>query len=146
MRVIPCPTIATEIALGAGLPMGRAVSPSRKLDYLFNRLLRMSRHRRLAADARPRYTCFPCWSRATRRCCDIERTKGCDSGFGWRDRCRTLWAAIRQDREPGCCSRKKVCTMSAPCGVSIIVVNYNNAEFLGRRSIAPWVRPIHIAK
>ena len=59
MRVIPCPTIATEIALGAGLPMGRAVSPSRKLDYLFNRLIRMSRHRRLAADARPRYTSFP---------------------------------------------------------------------------------------
>ena len=29
-----------------------------------------------------------------------------------------------------CSSRKKVGTMSEPWGVSIIVVNYNNAEFL----------------
>jgi hypothetical protein len=51
MLVITCPTTATEIALGAVPPMGQVVSPSRKLDYIFNRVLRMSRHRRLATDA-----------------------------------------------------------------------------------------------
>ena len=50
MLAITCPTIFTEIALGAGLPMGQVVSPSRKLDYIFNRVPRMSLHRRLAAD------------------------------------------------------------------------------------------------
>ena len=50
MLVITCPTIATEIVLGAVPPMAQVVSPSRKLDYIFNRVPRMSLHRRLAAD------------------------------------------------------------------------------------------------
>jgi hypothetical protein len=130
MLVITCPTTATEIALGAVPPMGQVVSPSRKLDYIFNRVLRMSGHRRLASDAAAELYMLPMPEPRDASLLPHRAHEGCDTGFGWRDRCRTPWTAIRQDREPGYCSRKKVGTMSEPRGVSIIVVNYNNAEFL----------------
>src|SRR5262249_597532 len=79
---------------------------------------------------RPRYTCFPCRGRATRRCCDIERTKDVTLVLVAEVADEPPGTAIRQDREPGYCSRKKVGTMSELWGVSIIVVNYNNGEFL----------------
>ena len=89
----------------------------------------MSRHRRLAADAAAALYMLPMPEPRDASVLRHRAHEGCDTGFGWRDRCRTAWTAIRQDREPGYCLRKKVCTMGEPWGVSIIIVNYNNAEF-----------------
>ena len=111
-------------------PMGQVVSSSRKLDYIFNRVLRMSRHRRLASDAAAALYMLSCRGRSTRRCCDIERSKDATLVLVGEIAAEPPWTAIRQDREPGYCPCKKVGTMSEPRGVSIIVVNYNNAEFL----------------
>src|SRR6202035_3348196 len=62
----------------------------------------ISRHRRLASDAAAALDMLPM---PEPRDASLRHRahEGCDTGFGWRDRCRTPWTAIRQDREPGYC-------------------------------------------
>jgi hypothetical protein len=73
MLVITYLTIATEIVLGAGRPMGSRNG----LGDIFNLVAWRDKswHCRLAADATAALYMLPMPARATRGCSDIERTK-----------------------------------------------------------------------